>query len=172
MKLDGLDFSGIAKSGSLLQGYCHGAAVASGWWNDLTTGVKLTVDVPQKLMLTVSELAEGMEGHRKNLMDDKLPHRKMLEVELADAAIRIFDLAGALDFDLGGAIAEKMAFNSKRAVTTLYLDTETFSECDLKAHGTHRYAEHPSTEITVAQWAIDDGEPTVSTAPHRAGARR
>jgi hypothetical protein len=108
MKLDGLDFSGIAKSGSLLQGYCHGAAVASGWWNDLTTGVKLTVDVPQKLMLTVSELAEGMEGHRKNLMDDKLPHRKMLEVE------------------------------------PLYLDTETYSECDLKAHGTHRYAEHPS----------------------------
>ena len=46
-------------------------------------------------------------------------------------------------------------------MTTLWLDTETFSECDLKAHGTHRYAEHPSTEITVAQWAIDDGEPQV-----------
>lgn len=43
----------------------------------------------------------------------------------------------------------------------LYLDSETFSECDLKAHGTHRYAEHPSTEITVAQWAVDDGEPVV-----------
>ena len=43
----------------------------------------------------------------------------------------------------------------------LYLDTETYSECDLKAHGTHRYAEHPSTEITVAQWALDDDEPTV-----------
>lgn len=42
----------------------------------------------------------------------------------------------------------------------LWLDTETFSECDLKA-GTHRYAEHESTEITVAQWAIDDGEPIV-----------
>jgi DNA polymerase len=46
-------------------------------------------------------------------------------------------------------------------MTTLWLDTETFSECDLKAHGTHRYAEHESTEITVAQWAIDDGEPKV-----------
>jgi DNA polymerase len=46
-------------------------------------------------------------------------------------------------------------------MTTLWLDTETFSECDLKAHGTHRYAEHPSTEITVAQWAVDDGEPVV-----------
>jgi len=44
---------------------------------------------------------------------------------------------------------------------TLWFDCETYSECDLKAHGTHRYAEHPSTEITVAQWAIDDGEPEV-----------
>jgi DNA polymerase bacteriophage-type len=46
-------------------------------------------------------------------------------------------------------------------VTDLYLDTETYSECDLRAHGTHRYASHESTEITVAQWALDDGEPLV-----------
>lgn len=46
-------------------------------------------------------------------------------------------------------------------MTTLGFDCETYSECDLKTHGTHRYAEHPSTEITVAQWAIDDGEPVV-----------
>lgn len=43
----------------------------------------------------------------------------------------------------------------------LYFDCETYSECDLKAHGTHRYAEHPSTEITVAQWAIGDEHPMV-----------
>lgn len=46
-------------------------------------------------------------------------------------------------------------------MTTLWLDLETYSECDLRVHGTHRYAEHPSTEIMVAQWAIDDGEPVV-----------
>lgn len=46
-------------------------------------------------------------------------------------------------------------------MTILWFDCETYSECDLKAHGTHRYAEHESTEITVAQWAIDDGEPVV-----------
>lgn len=44
---------------------------------------------------------------------------------------------------------------------TLWFDCETYSECDLKKAGTHAYAEHPSTEITVAQWAIDDGEPQV-----------
>jgi DNA polymerase len=46
-------------------------------------------------------------------------------------------------------------------MTTLWFDCETFSECDLKSAGTHAYAAHDSTCITVAQWAIDDGEPVV-----------
>lgn len=56
-----------------------------------------------------------MEGLRKNLPDDKLPHRRMMEVELADALIRILDLAGAMNMDIGGAMAEKLAFNRTRA---------------------------------------------------------
>ena len=71
--------------------------------------------VVQKLCLTHSEVSEAMEGHRKGLMDDKLPHRSMLEVELADAVIRISDLAGALNLDLGGAITEKLEYNRNRA---------------------------------------------------------
>ena len=43
------------------------------------------------------------------------------------------------------------------AVQTLWMDTETYSECDLFKAGTHAYAEHPSTEITVAQWQLDEG---------------
>jgi NTP pyrophosphatase (non-canonical NTP hydrolase) len=66
------------------------------------------------LMLSVSELSEAMEGHRKDLNDDKLPHRKMFEVELADCVISIFDLAAGMNLDLGGAFAEKMIFNSVR----------------------------------------------------------
>jgi NTP pyrophosphatase (non-canonical NTP hydrolase) len=66
------------------------------------------------LMLIVSEIAEAMEGDRKSLMDDHLPHRKMLEVELADAVIRIMDLAGREGLDLGGAMMEKLDYNSKR----------------------------------------------------------
>lgn len=67
------------------------------------------------LMLIVSEIAEAMEGDRKSLMDDHLPHRKMLEVELADAVIRIMDLAGREGLDLGGAMMEKLDYNTKRA---------------------------------------------------------
>lgn len=48
------------------------------------------------------------------LMDDKLPHRRMAEVELVDAIIRIFDYAGAFGYDLDGAYEEKMAYNATR----------------------------------------------------------
>lgn len=106
------------------------------WWVDLRTGEPLARNVGEMLMLTVSELAEAaqdspqynvatmeitkalaraMEGHRKTLMDDKLPHRPMVEVELADAVIRIFDMAAGLGLDLGGAYVAKMAYNAVRA---------------------------------------------------------
>ena len=108
----------IASAGKQLQDACHGASNASGWWHDPKTGASLQ-DNPlifsNKLCLIHSEISEAMEGDRKNLMDDKLPHRPMREVELADAVIRIFDLAGAYNMDLGGAIAEKMAYNAQRA---------------------------------------------------------
>lgn len=101
---------------------CHGLAAACGWWTDLKTGADLRsegaahkVNVPEKLMLVVSELGEAMEGHRKGLMDDKLPHRSMLEVELADTLIRICDMAGGLGLDLPGAVAEKLTYNAQRA---------------------------------------------------------
>lgn len=110
---------------------CHEASFNSGWWHHAPTGLDLIsiinsprdeiekligqLVVVQKLCLTHSEVSEGMEGHRKGLMDDKLPHRTMLEVELADAVIRIADLAGALRLDLGGALAEKIEFNKNRA---------------------------------------------------------
>lgn len=113
-EITGLEFAGAISAGRKLVELCHGASKAGGWWNDLETGEPLKRNVGELLMLIVSEVAEGMEGHRKNKMDDKLPHRPMLEVEMADAVIRIADLCGGLGLDLGGAIAEKMAFNAQR----------------------------------------------------------
>lgn len=48
------------------------------------------------------------------LMDDKLPHRKMAEVELADALIRILDYSAGFGYDIQGAFEEKMVFNAQR----------------------------------------------------------
>ena len=85
----------------------HSDAVAAGWH-----------DTPREkgtfLMLMVSEIAEAMEGERKDLMDDKLPHRKMAEVELADVVIRVADYCGMCGYDLEGAVREKMAYNRVR----------------------------------------------------------
>ena len=108
------DSAALEMAGDILAQQCHAVSHACGWWHDLKTGELLERNVGELLCLIHSEVSEGMEGARKDLMDDKLPHRSMLEVELADAVIRIGDLCGALGLDLGGAIAEKIAFNQTR----------------------------------------------------------
>jgi NTP pyrophosphatase (non-canonical NTP hydrolase) len=110
------------------QASCHNVAQAAGWWTDLKTGADLRCDyrrtlatsappgrnIGELLALIHSEISEAMEGARKGLMDDKLPHRPMLEVELADALIRICDMAGGMGLDLAGAVTEKLEFNARR----------------------------------------------------------
>lgn len=109
-----------ALTGAQVIAFCadiHAGNVAAGWWSDPRTGDPLKRNVGELLMLCVSEVCEGADGLAGNLMDDKLPKRQMIEVELADFNIRLFDLGGGLgiaddlgqQFDSirqGGAIAE------------------------------------------------------------------
>ncbi len=85
------------------------------WWTNLKTGKMKKRNKGELIALMHSELSEALEGERKNLMDEKLPHRKMVEVELADALIRIFDYAGGFKLDLEGAYQEKRNYNKQRA---------------------------------------------------------
>jgi NTP pyrophosphatase (non-canonical NTP hydrolase) len=91
---------------------CHEANMK--WWQNIETGEPLDRNKGEMICLMHSELSEAMEGERKDLMDDKLPHRRMAEVELADCLIRIFDYSAAFGYDLEGAYQEKMAYNANR----------------------------------------------------------
>ena len=66
----------------------YAANAAVGWWDNPKRNVY------ELLQLVVTEISEATEGERKDLMDDHLPNRKMGEVELADALIRLLDMAG------------------------------------------------------------------------------
>ncbi len=64
------------------------------------------------MSLVHSEISEALEGARKNLMDDKLEHRTMFEVEIADVAIRLGDLVGRIEKETGnrGQFAEELSW--------------------------------------------------------------
>ena len=88
--------------------------VQAGWYTDLETGELRHRQPLDHIALIHSEVSEACDGVRKDLMDDKLPHRKMEEVELADAIIRILDMAGERNLDVAGALVEKFIYNKTR----------------------------------------------------------
>jgi len=113
----------------------HGVAKEKGFWDEER-------NVPEMLMLVVSELSEALEALRKNhycdplQVDDlydyiendrlnaelvttwkmgfELNIKSSFEDEIADVAIRLFDLCGGLKIDLEKHIEMKMKYNSLR----------------------------------------------------------
>ena len=118
--------------------YKHNSEV--GWWDDLdlkrglldrilkndnlsedtksevldSINTFINLIITQKLALIYSEISEALEGLRKDLKDDHLPQYDMFAVELADALIRILDLAGAFNIPIGNIMMEKWEYNTKR----------------------------------------------------------
>jgi len=79
---------------------CHRIAKEKGFWD-------ASKDIPTKLMLIVTELAEACEADRKGDTEN-------FNEELADTFIRLFDLCGYLDIDIENEINKKMIRNIKR----------------------------------------------------------
>lgn len=98
-----------------LRDFCYGESFRAGWHTNLETGELLERNKGEMIALIHSEVSEAMEGERKGLMDDHLPNRPMAEVEMADAIIRIMDYCGRWNYDVGGAIMDKIEYNRNRA---------------------------------------------------------
>lgn len=97
----------------------HDENVKAGWHHDIVTGEQIT-NVPEKMMLMVSEISEALEAFRKSLQDDKLPQYSGIMVEMADLFIRQGDLIGYLitqgfESDFDQIIYDKRVYNSQRA---------------------------------------------------------
>lgn len=104
----------------------HARAVEHGWWS-----TPEDQNISTKIALIHSEVSEAFEEYRHGRMetyfDGSFPtdreawyewaktHKpEGFDVELADAMIRIFDLAGALGIDLETAITLKSIYNEGR----------------------------------------------------------
>jgi hypothetical protein len=90
-----MPISGLPLDLAPLAAEIHGDNIRAGWWKkDAETGRTLHRNVGELLALIHSEISEADEGFEGALMDDKLAHRRMTEVELGDVAIRVLDLLG------------------------------------------------------------------------------
>lgn len=89
-----------------------GAMYANGFWEPEQD------NIAAKLALVHSELSEALEYARQpdgfSARDDRCPQLTGVAAELADAMIRIFDIAGRHQINLGEAVVEKMTYNLQR----------------------------------------------------------
>jgi hypothetical protein len=74
--------------------YIHADNIIAGWWKLDEDDKIVPRNIGELLCLVHSEVSEAYGGLAGDEMDDHLPTRPMVEVELADTAIRVCDILG------------------------------------------------------------------------------
>lgn len=107
----------------------HATAVSKLWWQqrdeivavlhqhrpDLAAAAKIQIDIAC-LALVMTECAEAIEAIRHgNPPDDKIPQFDGAVAEMADAVIRLMDVAECRGWPLAEAIVAKAEMNKTRA---------------------------------------------------------
>jgi NTP pyrophosphatase (non-canonical NTP hydrolase) len=93
----------------------HNMAIDKGFWSVFDDGEIISRNNSELLMLIVTEIAEACEALRHdNPKSDHIPEFSFVEEELADAMIRICDMAKANKYRLEEAIEAKLIFNATR----------------------------------------------------------
>lgn len=87
---------------------------SSTWWDEVTGSGNTAWDKAVLIGLMHAELSECLEGVRTDCMDDKLPNRRMEDVEMADVIISVLAYCEEYGIDLVGALGEKLRYNKTR----------------------------------------------------------
>lgn len=113
-ELDRADMDEALAGIAFVQYKCWETAQEHGWHEEVDDKRMFV----EKLCLIHSELSEALEEYRDGRGYTEIYHKEGkpegIPIELADVAIRLFDLAGIYGIDLAGAISIKQQFNNTR----------------------------------------------------------
>lgn len=108
------DFDDVPTDGFLalpcLVQEAHGVARSKGWWANSRS-------VPELLALVHAEVSEALEAYRVRGLEswDENGKPEGVAAELGDVILRILDMCGGLNLDIGRALSRKLAYNRTRS---------------------------------------------------------
>jgi hypothetical protein len=100
-----------------MEEFCHFMAKRSGWWINPGDGSDRTetgdFNVAAMVLSIINEVTCAAHGVEIPQQDELMPEREALEVRLAGAVIRIFNLGQACGFDLTTTMWDMLALNQQ-----------------------------------------------------------